>query len=234
MTRGGKPRAGGVVSVAQSPSAFRLILAALLQRVRGARGAALVDGEGETVDYAGRGDPFSLRVAAAHLRIVLEDVRRQASFLGVRFVIVRGGRARFVVYGLPEGYAVVLWLSSGVDLVERCRRPLSACAMHLAREAGWPLRGLEPWHAADVRPAERGRPIAIHLSGKLEPVDILGQLVAGLRPGERGWRVRLPTGVEATVIRDGGGHWYADEALEDGCAGVGAGAGSRPAPRKTR
>jgi hypothetical protein len=222
------------VSDAQSPSAFRVILAALVQRVRGARAAALVDVDGETVDYAGRGDPFLLRVTAAHLRIVLEEVRRQASFLGARFLIVRGGRARFVIYGLPEGYAIVLWLPPGVDLVERCRRPLSDCAMRLAKEAGWSLRGLEPWHAADVRPAERGRPVAVHFGGKLEPVDILGQLVAGLRPGERGWRVRLRTGMEATVIRDGGGHWYADEPLEDGSVGSLGMSAARPANRGLR
>lgn len=222
------------MSDAQSPSAFRLILAALVQRVRGARGAALVDLEGETVDYAGSGDPFFLRVTAAHFRIVLEDVRRQASFLGTRFVIVRGGRSRFVVYGLPEGYAVVLWLPPGVDLVERCRRPLSDCALRLAREAGWSLRGLEPWHAADIRPSERGRPTAVHFDGQQEPVDILGQLVAGLRPGERGWRVRLRTGVETTLIRDDSGHWYADEPLEDGAVVRASGPAGRPREPRDR
>ncbi|HXX69479.1 MAG TPA: hypothetical protein VEK07_20010, partial [Polyangiaceae bacterium] len=184
---------------AQSPSAFRLILTALVQRVRGARGAALVDVEGETVDCTARGDGFVLRVTAAHLRIILEDVRRQRAFHDARFVIFRSGRARFVVYGLPDGYAVVLCLPAGVDLVERCRRPLSDCALRLAREAGWSPRGLEPWHAADVRATERGRPIAIQSAGKWEPIDVLGQLAAGLRASERGWRIRLRSGVEATV-----------------------------------
>lgn len=199
----------------QSPSAFRLTLSALVERVRGARGAALVDVEGETVDYAVRGDAFLLRVAAAHLRIVLEEARRQAVFRDVRFVILRGGRARFVVYALPEGYAVVLCLSAGMDLVQHCQRPLSDCALRLASEAGWSVRGMEPWRSADVRSTERGRPTGIQFGGVFEPVDIIGQLVAGLRSGERGWRVRLRTGLEATVVRERSGHWYADEALEN-------------------
>lgn len=226
----------------QSPSAFRVILSALVERVRGARGAALVDVEGETVDYVVRGDPFLLRVTAAHLRIVLEDIRRQVALRDARFVIVRGGRARFVVYGLPEGYAIVLSLPPGVDLLERCRRPLSDCALRLAKEAGWSARGMEPWHSADVRSGDRGRPTAIQFGGSLEPVDILGRLAAGLRPGERGWRVRLRTGVEATVIRERGGEWYADEALETRAEEGGTGGGgiarkpSAPDPRsrKTR
>lgn len=219
---------------AQSASAFRLILSGLVERVRGASGAALVDIEGETVDCVAHGDVFALRVTAAHLRIVLEDVRRHAAFRDARFVIVRSGRARFVVYGLPESYAVVLCLPAGVDLVERSRRPLSDCALHLAKEAGWSPRGLEPWRAADVRASERGRPIAIQLGAKFEPIEILGQLAAGLRPGERGWRIRLRSGVEATVIRERGGHWYADEVLEEPSAAPDARGPSEARSRKTR
>ena len=49
----------------QAETAFTAILASLVERVPGAHAAALVDAEGETVDYAGDGEPFFLRVAAA-------------------------------------------------------------------------------------------------------------------------------------------------------------------------
>ena len=42
---------------------------------------------------------------------------------------------------------------------------------------------------------------------------MLGRL-APLGPRERGWRVRLENGAEVTLVREPGGHWYADEALE--------------------
>jgi hypothetical protein len=39
-------------------------------------------------------------------------------------------------------------------------------------------------------------------------VEVLGALVT-----ERGFRVRLDTGVELTIVREAGGFWYADDAL---------------------
>ena len=46
----------------------------------------------------------------------------------------------------------------------------------------------------------------------MHAVEVLGSLVlADAR--ERGFRVRLDTGVEVTVVREAGGRWYADEAI---------------------
>ena len=59
----------------QAESPFNVILEEFLDVVRFARGAAIVDFEGETVDYAGAVDPFELRVAAATFGLVLVDLR---------------------------------------------------------------------------------------------------------------------------------------------------------------
>jgi hypothetical protein len=44
-------------------------------------------------------------------------------------------------------------------------------------------------------------------------VDVLGALV-GLGPRERGFRVRLPSGHEMTLVRERLGQWFADEHVE--------------------
>jgi hypothetical protein len=47
----------------------------------------------------------------------------------------------------------------------------------------------------------------------LRPLEILGSLAGGLAKRERGWRVRVDSGVEATLVREPGGAWYADEPI---------------------
>ena len=53
---------------------FTRILEQLVNACPGALGAAFVDAEGETVDYAGVIDSFTIKVAAAHLRILLHEI----------------------------------------------------------------------------------------------------------------------------------------------------------------
>ena len=70
---GMRPRGRHAPPRDQRESAFTAILTDLVERVPGARCAALVDRDGETVDYGGRGSPYEMRVAAAHLRIVFDE-----------------------------------------------------------------------------------------------------------------------------------------------------------------
>jgi hypothetical protein len=60
---------------------------------------------------------------------------------------------------------------------------------------------------------ERDRPAALEIGDRARSVEVLGTVV-GLASRERGWRVRLDTGVEVTLVREPGGFWYADEAPE--------------------
>lgn len=196
----------------QHESAFSLILSALVARVAGARAAALVDRDGETVDYAGRLDPFAMRVAAAHWRIVLDEIKAGPSFRQVRWMALRAARASYLVHELPEGYALVVELARAAGFVD-WRRAVASCAYALGHEAGWTWQG-EPWFPVDVAADARRRPESLRTPAGLRPIEILGALAGGLGRRERGWRVRFDTGTEATLVRERGGVWYSDEPVE--------------------
>jgi hypothetical protein len=180
-----------------------------VSRVPGARAAVLVDFEGETVDYAGRGEPYALRVAAAHWRIVLEQAR--SSPAGATWVAAVASAVGFRIQALPDGYAVLLVLTPGVGLPSTCERAMASCRAELAREAGWRRDVDSAWYGLEVVTDERLRPAAFRRGSSLEPLEIIGRLAAGLRPREQGWRVRTSHGIEANLVREGGSRWYVDE-----------------------
>jgi|HubBroStandDraft_1064217.scaffolds.fasta_scaffold02930_9 hypothetical protein len=198
----------------QIESRFGVILADLVARVPGARAAALVDHQGETVDYAGRLEAFSVRVAAAHMRIVLQDLTQGEGLAHApTSIAVRTTRGGFAVYALPEGYAVAVLLSHKGRLTGHARA-VSAIARLLADEVGWPAPvGREPqWYVVDVVSDSLGRPKGVRVRGeRVEPLDALGRFESGLGWRQRGWRVRFSSGVEAMLVREAGGFWYADE-----------------------
>lgn len=194
----------------QEESAFAAILAGLVARVPGARAAALVDRGGETVDYAGRGNPYELRVAAAHFRLVLDEALAQGSLAGARSFVVRAARASFVVRSLPDGYALVLCLSRGAGF-RGLARAIPAFTRRLAHEAGW-TQEPNSWYAVDVLADERRSPYAIDAGGRPILLEILGRFRAALPEHERAWRVRTQPGTELTLVRESGGFWYSDEA----------------------
>jgi hypothetical protein len=230
MNPRGRPRhsgARGRTPRDQEETAFAPILRALLARVPGAGAAVLVDFHGETVDYAGRGPPFDLRVAAAHWRIVLHDVAAQRALARVRWLVVGAGHASYLVYALPDDYALVVLFARTAGFVG-WQRAVATCANALGAEAGWAARRAPAveWRPVRVSADARLRPRFVHVGGRPRAVEILGMLVtpvdgatADAAPGsagrERGWRVRLQTGIEATVVREPGGAWYVDESLDD-------------------
>ncbi len=193
---------------------FSAILAELLLRVPGAYAAALVDAEGETVDYAGHGDPFDLRVAAAHLQLVLQGIRGSALALGEpRWVVVRGLRKSVAASVLPDGYALALLLRPR-SAFAISTRALKVCTRALAAEAGWTdleqRDGVKQrsWFAVDVETDGRGRPVRV--GSQRVAVEVLGA-VMGLAVRERGFRVRSLDGTELTLVREPRERWYADE-----------------------
>ena len=193
----------------QPETPFAAILRRLMNRVPGARAAVLVDSEGETVDYAGRGEPYALRVAAAHWRIVLEHAR--AADESTRWIGAMAGDLSFRIQRLPDGYAVLLVVVASVGLPAACDRALASCAAELATEAGWLGDPAASWYGLDVLTDARRRPSAVRMHATVEPVEIIGRLVAGLRRREQGWRVRTVRGIEANLVREPGGCWYVDE-----------------------
>jgi hypothetical protein len=191
---------------------FTAILALLLTRIPGAYGAALVDGEGETVDYSGTSDPFDLRIAAAHVQLLLQAVGRVGAFGEPRFIVVRGTEKSILMRALPEGYALSILLRRRAGFSDLAsRRALSACERLLAKEAGWTVPK-PSWAAVEVLDDSRGRPIT--LGARRLHVEVMGALV-GLPRGERGFRVRTNEGDELTVVREPNGVWYADEDVDE-------------------
>lgn len=233
--RRGRRAAGGERD--QHESAFAAVLSKLVSRVPGARGAVLVDSEGETVDYAGRAKPFDLKVAAAHWRIVLDETRERPGFRDVRSIAVRAARASYLVQTLPDGYALVLVMVRSAGF-SGWQRAVASCAHALGEEAGWKRDASElppRWFPVTVLRDERRRPAAVREGGRLHPLEILGTLQAGvaggvaaaaatatatatqtwLGPRDRAWRIRFESGLEATLVREPGGACYLDEKLSE-------------------
>jgi hypothetical protein len=191
---------------------FTGILEDLVQRSPGLLGVAIVDNDGEAVDYAGRLATFQLKLAGAVWRIVLSEAEPlwAKRFGTVHRIAVRANGRGFVVRSLPEGYALVLVL--GRYALDASARALARAERMLANEAGWPAPVEQhPWHAVEVETAlrDRRRPQRIRAGADWQSVVVLGAMV-GLHH-ERGYRVRTASGAELTLVREALGHWYCDE-----------------------
>lgn len=197
----------------------------ILERLRRAVGAvatALVDQEGETVDYAGHLDPFETRILAAELRLLSQQLAFHPHLAASYEITIRAKKKSFVVRTLPEGYALAIELARRSSQISG--RPLSVAVRELCAEAGFEapsqwLRTLRQgarrqWLPVHVR-EETGRshrPSAIDSGEGAMPVEVLGRVPAEAHePKARGFRVRLETGQEGTLVRERGGHWYLEE-----------------------
>lgn len=189
----------------------------ILERLRvaaGARSAALVDAEGETVDYSGRGDPFDIRILAAEWRIVLERLK-ETKILGASYeFVVRAREKSFLVEALPEGYALVVELarrSTGVS-----DRALAEARRLLLAEAGFPSeedpRGNWSHVLVEEESGHSHRPLRMETAEEqLQEVTILGRVPSSEALSERSFRVRLSNGRECTLVREPLGNWYREE-----------------------
>ncbi|HVU03251.1 MAG TPA: hypothetical protein VHE30_15930 [Polyangiaceae bacterium] len=199
----------------QRASEFSAVLLRLCDAAS-AIGAALVDAEGETVDYAGAIDPFDIKVAAAEWVIILAMLREAKSvlFRGTEEILLRGTKKSFFIQPLVDGYAVVVQLSPHAFSVSR--RAVHEAIRDLCREAGFSLpptllRDRELWRRVDIR-TEAGarRPSAIWVAGGWTALEVLGRFTQGLDRGDVGFRARLPTGAEVNLVRERLGRWYTD------------------------
>jgi hypothetical protein len=212
----------------QSDSPFSAILARLCDDT-GALAAALVDAEGETVDYGGLLSPYEIKVAAAEWRIVLAVVReaRLPGFQHVGELTVRAARRSFFIEALPDGYAIALCLPQHQFNVSR--RALAQATRELGHEAGLsappkPPRAQPAWARVKVRipaassrlrgrgPGWRARPDAIWLADDWSPITILGRYQArDLSRSELGFLARLTSGAEVFLVREPLGVWFVDD-----------------------
>jgi hypothetical protein len=201
----------------QSDSAFSAILARLCDDC-GALAAALVDPEGETVDYAGLLEPYEIKVVAAEWRIVLAVVHesRLPGFHHVKSVTVRAKGRSYFIEAMPDGYAIALRLPRHCFNVSR--RALSQASRELAREAALTRpesRSEVHWVRVRVRtPASSSllrRPDAIWLGDDWSPLTILGRYQArDLSRSELGYLARLASGAEVFLVREPLGVWFID------------------------
>lgn len=203
----------------QADSAFSAILGRLCDD-SGALAAALVDGEGETVDYAGLLSPYEIKVAAAEWRIVLAVVKesRLPGFHHVAGLSVRAKGRTFAIEAMPDGYAIALCLPRRSFNISR--RALAQATRELAHEAGITLpeaRAQAHWARVTVRtpPGSRlyRRPDAIWLRESWSPITILGRYQArDLSHSELGYLARLASGAEVFLVREALGVWFIDNA----------------------
>lgn len=176
-----------------------------------ARCAALVDREGETVDYGGRGDPFDIRIQAAEWRLVLQHLQEARVLGSTHELVVRARRKSFLVAGLPQGYALVVEL--GRRATGASDRALKDALRRLCEEAGFQIPNEARWRRVVVD-EERGhtrRPEKIAVEGQQHSVTVLGRITTPKALSETSFRIRIGTGEERTLVREPLGIWYLEE-----------------------
>lgn len=198
----------------QEPSAFAGILQNLCAATS-ARAAALVDVEGETVDYAAACDPFEIKVAAAEWGLILRFLGQARGELAhTQELYVRAASRSYCLVALEEGYALVMELPRWCFSVSQ--RAVCQAVQELSEEAGlanplWCGAGAS-WRRVQVHTAEgTRRPLAICLERRWQELSVLGRYQEpAFRPGEVGYRVRLYDGHELNLVREPLGIWYLD------------------------
>jgi hypothetical protein len=214
-----KSRRRSIASRDQHASAFSAALSRLCDSV-GAEGAALVDAEGETVDYAGAMRPFDIKVAAAECVVLLALLRSSQipTWPDTQTIVVRAQKRSFFVQTLADGYSVVLQLPPGAFDVSH--RGIGEAIRDLCAEAGLDPPGPRPgekeqWCRIQVRCADGDprSPRAVWLDGSWTPLEVLGRWTAGLGRREVGYRARLSSGAEVTLVRERLGRWYSDSPI---------------------
>jgi hypothetical protein len=196
----------------QDASPFHFILEEFLDLVPFARGAAVFDFEGETVDYAGEVDPYELKVAAATFQIMLNEARLLSFGEGLRSVNANLRKSSYLIHVLDDGYSLLVILRTlGTHCVsDRLLREVRA---RLLVEAGLDDANPVVWHRVDVRTSTRGKPTAIRDPRVSEwvAIDILGSFTTA---DERGFRIHTETGAEINLVAERTGLWFIDEKLD--------------------
>lgn len=169
------------------------------------------------MDYWGPGDPFAIRLAAAEFGIVLRSALRRAVLGNVEEIFVRGRERSFLVRALPVGYGLILQLPR--RRASASRRAIAAAVRALSIEAGFegPLScrgepGQAAWRSVGVEEesVRSRRPAVVVMGDSKLGLDVIGR-VALDDPRERGYRIRLESGQEGTLVREPLGRWYLDE-----------------------
>jgi predicted regulator of Ras-like GTPase activity (Roadblock/LC7/MglB family) len=94
---------------------FKGILKGIVDRVKGAQGAILLDWEGEAVDQYAVISEYDIKFIGAHMGILLYNLNKRLSEeLGdddIKGVTIDLGKKRFAIYPVDKDYFAVLVLS---------------------------------------------------------------------------------------------------------------------------
>jgi predicted regulator of Ras-like GTPase activity (Roadblock/LC7/MglB family) len=93
---------------------FKTLLAELVEAVPGANGAILADWEGESVEQYSYGDPFEMKVTAAHwgiLLTLLKGLREKYPTGPVREGVIRTDLQHVIVGAVGDDYALVMTMN---------------------------------------------------------------------------------------------------------------------------
>ncbi|WP_136527066.1 roadblock/LC7 domain-containing protein [Geomonas ferrireducens] len=93
---------------------FKRLLTTLVEAVPGASGAILADWEGEAVEQFTHGDPFEIKVTAAHWGIMLaqlKDVHQKHDAGSIRESVISTDEQHVIVGSIGDDYALVMTLA---------------------------------------------------------------------------------------------------------------------------
>lgn len=122
----------------QSTSAFSMILERLVEATPNAIGAAFADEEGEAVDFYGKVDPFELKIAAAHLGILLTRLEELSSRHRLGPVVelhLAAETGQYITRPVGLGYQVTVVLEPVASL-PKLRRAFEQALAEIRLEAG--------------------------------------------------------------------------------------------------
>ncbi len=208
----------------QLRSEFTAILERLLRSYSEGLAAALVDPEGESVDYAVRyrtaesdqpdGDDgfsaYNIKLAAAYWQIVMRDLRGCRNIGASPLLTVQAGSYGYVVRQLWEGYVVVMVCRPTASF-SVSPRALRQAEVELSREAGLPVPNADAplWLRVRVQLDPDGKPLALYMNERWQTdVRVLAP-AEGLGSFERGFRVAVGKADELTLVREPSACWYA-------------------------
>lgn len=206
----------GIAGRDQGVSAFSATLGRLCDCIS-AIAVALVDDEGETVDYAGYLPPYSAKVMAAELGIVrrVQSQSRAPDLAASHRIIIRARHYSYHLESVDQAYTLVVQMPRYAFRISQ--RAIAEAVREICGEAQMPLPARfrnEHWTRVEVLRSDgnkKQRPKALWLNGKWTPIEVLGQvLLPGATDREVGFRARLGMGEEITLVSEGFDRWFVD------------------------
>jgi predicted regulator of Ras-like GTPase activity (Roadblock/LC7/MglB family) len=115
---------------------FKSLLGKLVANVPGAKGAIIVDWEGEEVDHVARMDDYELKVLGAHKGVILDHLRAAVARLEgaeLEEIVVTTTHNQTLIMPVSLEYCLVLTLNRS-DALGRAQFEMRRCLGDLRRE----------------------------------------------------------------------------------------------------